>query len=99
MNIQPQLFRVYLIASGRVQGVGFREFVRRIASSMSLTGFVKNLDDGNVEIMAEGTEEELARLKRRISVKMPLGIHVEGLRGMKEERITERSRTDFAIAR
>lgn len=40
--------------SGRVQGVGMRYSVHRIASQMAVTGFVENLDDGRVRIVAEG---------------------------------------------
>ncbi len=45
--------------SGRVQGVGFRYTARRIASNYSVTGYVKNLADGRVEILAEGDKEEV----------------------------------------
>ena len=48
---------------GRVQGVGFREFVRAEASSRSLTGWVRNSDDGQaVELVAEGNDAALAEL-------------------------------------
>ncbi|HEX5102319.1 MAG TPA: acylphosphatase [Pirellulaceae bacterium] len=47
--------------SGRVQGVGFRFTVHRIAQSHAVTGFVKNLDDGRVELVAEGEAAELDR--------------------------------------
>ena len=46
---------IRLIAAGRVQGVGFRPFVVRLAKSLSLTGWVKNLG-GLVEIRASGEE-------------------------------------------
>lgn len=39
---------------GRVQGVGFRDFAQRAASDLSLNGYVKNLDDGRVEVYAAG---------------------------------------------
>ena len=44
---------VHLIASGRVQGVGFRYFVRQKALSMGIKGWVRNLGNGDVEILAE----------------------------------------------
>jgi acylphosphatase len=48
---------------GRVQGVGFREFVRHEASSRGITGWVRNGDDGQcVELVAEGDDEALAAL-------------------------------------
>ncbi len=45
---------VHLRVSGRVQGVGFRWFVRELAEDLGVRGFVKNLPTGEVEIWAEG---------------------------------------------
>jgi len=50
-----------LIYSGRVQGVGFRATARHIATHYAVTGFVKNLPDGRVELVTEGTAAELDR--------------------------------------
>ena len=50
---------VHLIVKGRVQGVGFRYFSQRAGISNNLTGYVKNLSDGNVEIVAEGENQNL----------------------------------------
>lgn len=44
---------------GHVQGVGFRYTVRRIAKGFDVTGWVKNLPDGRVELQASGEPEEL----------------------------------------
>jgi acylphosphatase len=51
--------RMKVLFSGRVQGVGFRYTVCRMASSFRVTGFVKNLISGDVEVLAEGSEQEL----------------------------------------
>lgn len=51
--------RLYILFSGRVQGVGFRFTTERIAWKYHLTGFVKNLFDGRVEVVAEGNEKQL----------------------------------------
>jgi acylphosphatase len=48
-----------LFYSGNVQGVGFRYTVRSLASRFSVTGFVRNLPDGRVQLFVEGTEEEI----------------------------------------
>ena len=57
--------------SGRVQGVGFRYTVQALAKSFpSLRGYVRNLPDGRVELVAEGDEAEIARLLKRIEEKM-----------------------------
>jgi len=49
---------------GTVQGVGFRWFVQRHATLLALTGGVRNLRDGSVEVVAEGPPEALAALLR-----------------------------------
>lgn len=48
-----------IIYEGRVQGVGFRYSVRQIAKGFSVTGFVRNLADGRVELQAAGDDEEV----------------------------------------
>jgi len=45
---------LHCIISGRVHGVGYRNFVKSIASEMNLKGFVANLPDGSVEVLAQG---------------------------------------------
>ena len=57
--------RRYLV-SGRVQGVGFRWFVEREAATLGLTGWVRNREDGSVEVMATGTHNQLAALYRSL---------------------------------
>jgi acylphosphatase len=46
--------RLHAYVGGRVQGVGFRDFVARAARPLELAGFARNLDDGRVEIVVEG---------------------------------------------
>jgi acylphosphatase len=45
--------------SGRVQGVGFRYTTRSVASGFEIAGFVRNLPDGRVQLVLEGTDEEM----------------------------------------
>ena len=54
--------RRYFI-SGSVQGVGFRYFAQRAAQDLGISGYVRNLRDGRVEVYAIGAEEKLSRLK------------------------------------
>jgi len=51
--------RIRLTYSGLVQGVGFRFTAERVAASVNLTGWVKNIPSGNVEVLAEGEETDL----------------------------------------
>jgi acylphosphatase len=51
--------RVTVLYSGRVQGVGFRFTVRQLACGYDVTGTVRNLPDGRVELVAEGARPEL----------------------------------------
>jgi acylphosphatase len=54
------------VVSGRVQGVGFRWFVEGEAAQLGITGWVRNRDNGTVEVMATGTREQLNALHARL---------------------------------
>ena len=54
--------RVHVFVSGRVQGVGFRDFTQGEARKRGLTGWVKNLEDGRVEAVVEGAADKVAEL-------------------------------------
>ncbi|RKY39173.1 MAG: acylphosphatase [Candidatus Omnitrophota bacterium] len=58
--------RVHLFYSGYVQGVGFRFTTERIALSLQVKGWVRNLRDGRVEIVAEGEKKDLEELMARL---------------------------------
>ncbi len=49
----------HIIFSGRVQGVGFRFTAHRMAGRHQLTGYVRNLPDGSVEMLAQGPAEDI----------------------------------------
>lgn len=53
--------RVHVFVDGRVQGVGFRYFAVNEASRAGVSGWVRNLPDGRVEAVAEGSEDQLQR--------------------------------------
>lgn len=53
-------------ATGRVQGVGFRSFVRQQAMNQGFTGWVKNMPDGSVTMEVQGPEERFAAFGDRI---------------------------------
>jgi acylphosphatase len=49
----------HILFSGQVQGVGFRYTANRIAGRYNITGFVRNLPDGDVEMLAQGPEQDI----------------------------------------
>jgi acylphosphatase len=64
MTTTPQ--RCHVFFSGRVQGVGFRYTTTNIARGHDVSGFVRNCDDGRVELVAEGRKSELDAFLREI---------------------------------
>jgi acylphosphatase len=54
------------VVRGRVQGVGFRWFVEREAHVLAVTGWVRNNADGSVEVLAQGTRDQLLGLRSRL---------------------------------
>ncbi len=55
-----------VLYSGNVQGVGFRYTVKSVATGFEVTGTVRNLPDGRVELIAEGAKEELEAFRQAI---------------------------------
>lgn len=64
-----------LLIDGTVQGVGYRDWASRTALELGLTGWVRNLADGRVEVWAEGTQEALDALRER-AARGPRHAHV-----------------------
>jgi acylphosphatase len=58
--------RMQIFYSGYVQGVGFRYTVKSVAVGFEVTGTVRNLADGRVELVAEGAKEELEAFRQAI---------------------------------
>jgi acylphosphatase len=67
----------YLVR-GRVQGVGFRWFVEREAHILGIKGWVRNNHDGSVEVLAQGTRDQLAGLHSRLR-EGPRAARVDGV--------------------
>jgi acylphosphatase len=70
------------LVRGRVQGVGFRWFVEREAHILGLAGWVRNNADGAVEVLAQGTAEQLSSLRDRLR---------QGPRAARVDRVDESS--------
>jgi len=72
--------RLHVVVRGRVQGVGFRYFVQEAARTLDVAGWVRNAADGSVEVEAEGSEDDLARLRTALG---------EGPRGARVQAVEE----------
>jgi acylphosphatase len=80
---------IIAIASGRVQGVFFRSYVKSLADAMRLSGYAKNLEDGDVEIVVNGDGDMVAEFLETVKNKREDGgIRVDSLswKEKKEER-------------
>ncbi len=69
---------LHFLIRGRVQGVGFRWFVQREASELELRGWVRNTEDGDLEVVAAGTPEDLHELRTSLR-RGPRGARVDNL--------------------
>lgn len=91
--------RVRLVINGRVQGVNFRSHARERAERAGVTGWIRNRDDGAVEIVAEGEDGAVASFARWCERGPRLarvdGIETEALSGAR--RYTEFSVTERAL--
>jgi acylphosphatase len=75
----------HFLVKGRVQGVGFRWFVHREAAEIGLRGWVRNTDDGNVEVLAAGEPEQLEDLQLALA---------KGSRGSRVDAVIEHTLDD-----
>ncbi len=64
------IYEMHVIVKGNVQGVGLRAMTRYYATNMEITGTVRNLPDGTVEIHAHGSKKRLEELMQRIKEEM-----------------------------
>ena len=81
--------------SGAVQGVGFRYFTQHAAEKLHLSGYVRNLRDGRVEVLASGMPEQLAHLRAQLE----RGPRFASVREVQEEEAAPDARftKDFVI--
>lgn len=83
--------------SGIVQGVGYRYFAQRVAVRIGVTGYVRNLHDGRVEVYAIGSPSQLGRFRPQLE-RGPLGASVSEVLD-EDAAVEERYSTHFFIER
>ena len=74
---------LHVTIRGRVQGVGFRWFVRERARALRLTGWVRNRQDGSVEVVAVGDPDSLQQLRSALGAG-PQGAEVDNVEDQME---------------
>ncbi|MEK7401968.1 MAG: acylphosphatase [Gemmatimonadota bacterium] len=94
---EREVVALHVRVSGTVQGVGFRWFVRERARRLGLAGWVRNAEDGSVEIAAEGEEPQIELLRLELQ-KGPSGAMVKAVEDV-EGGFTEPIETPFGIVR
>ncbi len=90
--------RVHCVVRGRVQGVGFRWFVRESARAARLAGWVRNLADGSVEVAASGADSDIESLRSALR-RGPSGAIVSSVDELDLDAIDEALPNPFAILR
>ncbi len=65
-GLESRLQALRLIISGRVQGVSYRYFTQQTARELELTGWVRNLTDGTVEVQVAGDSQVLERFRQHL---------------------------------
>lgn len=82
------------LVRGNVQGVGFRYFAQKHAERLGLSGYVRNLDDGRVEVYAVGDDAALAELAGALHT----GPRWSDVRGVDEQEAAVQKYSGFQIA-
>ena len=85
--------RIHCIFKGRVQGVGFRWQVKHVSESFEVTGFVRNLSDGTVELLVEGRKAEVRGMIDAVEGKLRDYWHSK----VEDEREGDPQYEDFSI--
>ncbi|MFQ6057248.1 MAG: acylphosphatase [Methanosarcinales archaeon] len=74
------MIRAILQISGKVQMVGFRSFLIKLANSLDIKGFAENLPDGKVKVVSEGSEENIEKFINNIKVQKPSYAQIEDIK-------------------
>ena len=86
----------HAIACGRVQRVGFRYYVLRAANALGLDGWVRNRDDGSVELVVQGEEEQVQQLLQTVR-QGTLWIQVDSLQTTRQQLDESLTRQKFSV--
>jgi acylphosphatase len=79
---------IHIEVAGRVQGIGFRHFVRERARALDLSGWVRNLASGNLEIAAGGTESSVTQMLEDVRIGPP-GAEVKQVFRLSSQSVTD----------
>lgn len=75
----------HIFIAGRVQGVGFRAFISRQAADLNLTGWAKNLSNGQVEVVIQGKNDNIKKMIKKLK-KGPTSAQVDNIKVTEEEK-------------
>jgi len=97
MERQREVAELHVRVTGTVQGVGFRWFVRERARRLGLAGWVRNMEDGGLEVAASGDGQQVELLRMELQ-RGPSGSRVKSVEDL-ESPILEPLEAPFEIAR
>ena len=92
-HVPPPSSRAALPGARRVQGVGYRDYAQRVADALGVTGYVRNLDDGRVEVYAVGPPDKLSDF----AAAPRKGPRFSDVRGVDEQEAALQRYSDFQI--
>ncbi len=83
------LQEVEIIVQGKVQGVGYRQYIAEIGNELKITGSVENLKDRTVKIQCRGDENSISEFKKKIKVETPSDAPLVKIETLKETTLQE----------
>ncbi len=96
--MEKQIVREELLVEGSVQGVGYRYTVSRIAGDAGVTGWVRNMPDGRVQVLCEGPPSKLEEFKERIRI-VGKRINVTRIEVASRKEVEKRLYSGFVVGR
>jgi len=93
---ERELLKLRVVVRGRVQGIGFRRFVWRIAQSLPISGWVKNNPDGSVEIEVGGAPEHIGHFISDVRQGSFLS-RVDEIEELRREKLNQMPEVNFDI--